>query len=595
MRKWGKYINRPLSNLSLKVKLPLILLLSLLVVFFSTLFTARIPYAAYDVEMSNRSVQMLMLIADQLQKEMDRFGDVTFQMLGDNVLQKNLSTMYRTPVGSGAWVDASREVRMRVENFSYFDDTILAIQLLTADGTHFSATRQGMPVVPTLLPAIYQQAKRSGAKEVWLAAPTAKNMMICARNVREVNELTLSSLGVIAVSVDFAKIVARCSAFPREVGMPLSLAIYDGDTRVYASDDMAEQVSTGEGTGYARGTIAGQDVLYVSFISDSAGWKFITALPYTSITSAIQRSTNVALALSVAAMGVALLLGYLLIASVLRHIQMLLKKYGKSENGRFPQVQTEEIYRDRKDEIGELHRQFAEMASAYNRMIEENYIKQQLLLEAQFHQLRVQVQPHFLYNVLESIYCLAQTGKDEEIAAMADALSKMLRASLNDKRDIITLKEDIAIAREYLRIQTLRYGDRLWADIQVPDALLGMRIPNMTIQPLVENAVRYAAEEMLERCHITVCARQTEAGMTVTVENSGPPMDERMLEKLASGEVQPRGLGIGLINIHKRIQLAFSPRYGLRIESREGMTRVHVDLPFDEREARHDKAAAGGR
>lgn len=571
-----------ISNLKLKVKLPLILFLPLLVVFLSTLFSARIPYAAYDAQISDRSVQVLTLIADQLQSEMERFGDVTFQMLGDNVLQKNLSVMYRAPIGSSEWVEAQREVRTRVQNFAYYDDTILAIQLLSADGTLFSEIRRGQPVSPGLLPEIYEGAREKGGREFWMPDPAEENTLICARNVREVSDLTLLPLGVIVVRVDFGKIVERCSAALRDMNLPLSLAIFADDLRIYASDDMKD-LALSDDDSYLQGTLHDQDIFYVPFTSGSTGWKFITALPYASINSAVTRATSQSLVLSVAAMAVSMLLGYLLISSLLRHIKMLLQKYSDFSSGRFPLVAAaDDPYHDRKDEIGQLHSQFGEMARAYNQMIEENYIKQQLLLEAQFHQLRVQVRPHFLFNVLESIYCLAQADGNTRIATMTEGLSKMLRSSLNDKRDIVTLGEDLDIARDYLAIQTLRYGDRLQVVFDVPDALSNVRIPNMTVQPLVENAVLHAAEEMMEGCRILISAQRTAAGVTVTVENNGATMDEDMLEKLESGEVKPQGIGIGLTNIHKRIQLAFSDAYGLRIKSGDGVTRVHVLLPAQE-------------
>lgn len=584
---------RWLSNLSLKIKLSLILLLSLLVVFSCTLLTARIPYAAYDDQLYNRTVQMLTLFAERLQLEMDRYGNITYQMLGDNVLQKNLSIMLRALAASSPWVDARREVRERVTNFAYFDDNIMASQLITADGTYLSQERTGTPIAPALLEAIYAQAQAKGGREIWLADGLGQNTLICARNIREVADLSLNSLGVIALRVDFGKIVDQCSASMREMDMPLSLSIYDGELCIYASDDMRDQLLPQE-DGYMRSALHGQDILYVAFTSESAGWRFVTALPYAGITQAITNATQISLILSLAAMGVALLLGFLLISSLLRHIQMLLEKFSDFSQGRFPPADAaDDPYRDRRDEIGRLHRQFREMADAYNHMIEENYVKQQLLLKAQFHQLRAQVRPHFLFNILESIYCLAQTGGDPRIATMTDALGKMLRASLSDQRDLITLSEDLDIAREYLRIQLLRYGDRLQAEFEVPPELNDVPIPSMTLQPLVENVVLHVVEEMMDVCRVVISATRSGSDVIITVANNGPGMDEQMLEKLETGQVQPEGLGIGLRNIHRRIQLAFSQAYGIRIESREGITRVHVHLPF-EKEVFHDQVAAGG-
>lgn len=146
-------------------------------------------------------------------------------------------------------------------------------------------------------------------------------------------------------------------------------------------------------------------------------------------------------------------------------------------------------YLNRGDEIGKLHRHFDRMTNEYHQMMERNQEQQRNLQEKQIQQLRAQVRPHFLNNTLESIYCLAKQEGNERIAVMTHALGKMLRASLNDKRDMVTVREDLDITREYLKIQQIRYGERMNVDIQIDDGLLTTMIPAMTIQPLVENAV----------------------------------------------------------------------------------------------------------
>lgn len=218
------------------------------------------------------------------------------------------------------------------------------------------------------------------------------------------------------------------------------------------------------------------------------------------------------------------------------------------------------------------------MTRAWDRINRVKEEQQRLLQEKQMQQLRAQVRPHFLYNTLESIYCLAQNAPDQRIAVMTDALGKMLRASLNESRDIVTVAEDLQVTREYLRIQLIRYGDRLQVEYDVEEQVMSCQIPAMTIQPLVENAVHHAAEEMLDTCVIRICGRVTEDGVDIVVEDNGPGMDEDILNKLETGEVKPEGLGIGMRNIHKRVQYAFHGPYGLRVKCSDGVTRIIVHL-----------------
>lgn len=599
----GTRLVRPrLSNIKLRTKLVWIVGGTLLVVFFSTFLTARIPYSAYDAQLYLRSAQMITLFSEQLQTELERLGELTFRMLGDSILQRNLSIVKRAQPGSVEWVAARREALQRLENFTLFNDDIITLQLILPNDTFLTRTPTGQPLGLEALQELRALALGRNGREILLADVLGENTLICAREIREVRDLTLESLGVLVLRIDLNRIVGRCGALLQTMGMPLSLSIYDGDARIYASADM-RSLDRLRQDGYERIQIDGQRMLAVTVASEQTGWHFVTAVPYGGIDEAIERSTRLALLLSLAAMLAAFLLGYWLIASILRHFQVLLQKYAAFSQGHVPpEEDPEDPYRERKDEIGSLHRQFDAMARAHHRMIQDNFAKQQLLQEAQLHQLRAQIRPHFLFNTLESIYCLAKTAADERIATMTDALGKMLRASLKDQRDLITLGEDLPMAKEYLRIQLLRYGDRLQADFSIPEALLGIRIPSMTIQPLVENAVIHAAEEMLEQCRIRVYAYTEGDHAFVVIENNGPPVDARILDKLDSGEIQPRGMGIGLRNIHRRIQLTFSDAYGLRVHSEKGVTRILVDLPNpaetingapDAKETEDDQACAG--
>ena len=141
------------------------------------------------------------------------------------------------------------------------------------------------------------------------------------------------------------------------------------------------------------------------------------------------------------------------------------------------------------------------------------------------------------------------------------------------------MREDLELTREYLRIQLIRYGERLRVEYDVDESVLPCRIPSMTIQPLVENAIHHAAEEMLDTCVIRISGHAVAGGVDITVEDNGPGMDEDILAKLESGEVKPEGLGIGMRNIHKRVQFAFSDAYGLQVKCAGGLTQIIVHLP----------------
>ena len=570
-----------MGNIKVRTKFVLILALAMALVFGSVLATFRLPYAAYDEQLYKSSVQMITLFADRIQAELDDAEELSYRILADNVVQKNLSVMKRGAPNTTTWVEAKNEVEDRVANFAMWFASGVCLQLRTPGGAQFSHFFRTSYTSNLLTDERMAQALEHHGGPVWLTEGENPARIFLLREIREIQNLTMDTLAVILVEMNLPGMVEASRSVMSGMGTPLSCAIYAGDVCLYASDDQVRAMHPAE-DGYEHLTQDGNDLLCVRYTARN-GWRYVTLVDYSGISTTISGAASLALGADVVAMAAALALGVWLVASLLKHLRRLLEKFDAfAISGHVEDPETSP-YRDRGDEIGQLHRHFDKMTHDYHRMMRRGYEQQQLLQEKQMQQLRAQVRPHFLYNTLESIYCLAKQEGNERIAVMTDALGKMFRASLNDKRDVVSVEEDLQITREYLRIQEIRYGDRLRVEMAVDESILRNRIPAMTLQPLVENAVHHALEEMLDTCVIRISGGREEEGVTLSVEDNGPGMDEDILNKLESGEIAPEGLGIGMRNIHRRVQYAFGERYGLRVHSRPGWTCVSVLLPDDSR------------
>ena len=570
-----------MGNIKVRTKFVLILALAMALVFGSVLATFRLPYAAYDEQLYKSSVQMITLFADRIQAELDDAEELSYRILADNVVQKNLSVMKRGAPNTTTWVEAKNEVEDRVANFAMWFASGVCLQLRTPGGAQFSHFFRTSYTSNLLTDERMAQALEHHGGPVWLTEGENPARIFLLREIREIQNLTMDTLAVILVEMNLPGMVEASRSVMSGMGTPLSCAIYAGDVCLYASDDQVRAMHPAE-DGYEHLTQDGNDLLCVRYTARN-GWRYVTLVDYSGISATISGAASLALGADVVAMAAALALGVWLVASLLKHLRRLLEKFDAFAISGHVEDSATSPYRDRGDEIGQLHRHFDKMTHDYHRMMRRGYEQQQLLQEKQMQQLRAQVRPHFLYNTLESIYCLAKQEGNERIAVMTDALGKMFRASLNDKRDIVTVEEDLQITREYLRIQEIRYGDRLRVEMAVDESILRNRIPAMTLQPLVENAVHHALEEMLDTCVIRISGGREDEGVVLSVEDNGPGMDEDILNKLESGEIAPEGLGIGMRNIHRRVQYAFGERYGLRVHSRPGWTCVSVLLPDDSR------------
>jgi two-component system, sensor histidine kinase YesM len=237
------------------------------------------------------------------------------------------------------------------------------------------------------------------------------------------------------------------------------------------------------------------------------------------------------------------------------------------------------------DEVGKLQQNFQTMIQQIDELINENYSKQLTIKETEFKALQAQINPHFLYNTLESINWLAKGNGQTQISRMVESLGFLLRNSISLKKPLITIEEELTIVKNYVVIQQYRFEERLDFHMEVDEDIVGFYIPKLTLQPLIENAIHYALEPKIDPCRISIYSIVNKETIKLIVEDDGPGMESAFIEKLKKGEVKTRGQGVGLSNIDDRIKLSYGEKYGVSIESGHNKgTKVIIVLPFDKGE-----------
>lgn len=226
------------------------------------------------------------------------------------------------------------------------------------------------------------------------------------------------------------------------------------------------------------------------------------------------------------------------------------------------------------------------MIDKINELLEQVTTEQTRLRKAEFELLQAQINPHFLYNTLDAIIWLAEAGEQKRVVGMVRNLSDFFRTSLNQGKDINSIKEEMLHVKSYLEIQHVRYQDILSYDIEVPESLYIYSIPKITIQPLVENALYHGIKNKRGMGHISIRGQAGKKGFTITVTDDGIGIDETRLRQVQSG-IQNKVLTgkdfYGLYNVCERIRLNFGEEYGIFIESVYGEgTSVRVILPYVE-------------
>lgn len=223
------------------------------------------------------------------------------------------------------------------------------------------------------------------------------------------------------------------------------------------------------------------------------------------------------------------------------------------------------------------------MIDKINELLDQVTTEQVRLRKAEFELLQAQINPHFLYNTLDTIVWLAEAGDQKRVVSMVGNLSDFFRTSLNQGKDIISIREELAHVRSYLEIQQVRYQDILRYKITVPEDLYEYKIPKITIQPLVENALYHGIKNKRGQGTITVTGKRNENGFVLYVRDNGIGMTQERLKEVRAGiqKLSYTGKEIyGLYNVNERIRLNFGETYGISIESTYGEgTCVSISLP----------------
>ena len=284
------------------------------------------------------------------------------------------------------------------------------------------------------------------------------------------------------------------------------------------------------------------------------------------------------------------------ISRPLRNLSEMMNKVGKGNFDVSIQPYTN-------DEVGVLSEHFNKMVRQVQKLIQEVYQEQYLKQKAELKSLRAQINPHFLYNTLESINWMARTRNVPEIGDMVKALGDLMRASISGD-DFVTLNDEITNITNYLKIQKFRYGDRLGVCIDISPDIGQIIVPKLILQPIVENSIVHGLEEKLEDGHIRISGKLENGDVVIMICDDGVGMEKEKADHLnrlfseyhegtrvsgGSAKVDIRkDIGskddmhthIGLINVDRRIKMYYGASYGLSISSVIGEgTSVKAVLP----------------
>ncbi len=564
--------------------------------FFTTILTMQIISTRFTItSVRNATLENNRLLVNELVNQIDNYIESMERISRAVIGDKNAQAFLLSPLPES---EDGEILQDRFASYIRARDDISAIVLFRHDGiavsgdgtdsTGFSDYRNS---------DWYRNALKAGGETV---ASTAyvQNLVpgnyswVVSLSTQILNPEDNSPLGILLVDLKFNRIKELCeSLIIGEKGYdfiidPAGNYVFHPSLQLVYSNLKHEPIDALlplmendqhlyriEGRNYlsARSERTGWHVISVSFDSD-----LVTRWPYVQLINAL---IGLVLFLIVG------LVTNFISKGITRPLRQLQKVMKSVETGEFKTAG----HLDATDEIRELAREYDIMVGRIGELMDENVREQELKRKSDLKALQAQINPHFLYNTLDSIIWMGEMNKSDEVVKMTSALSRLFRISISKGHELIPLKDELEHVRSYLTIQEMRYKNKFRYLIDIPEELLACTVLKITLQPLVENALYHGIRSVDYEGLIEIGGYNEDEDIILTVRDNGEGMDVETLSAMIDGiseikdeDNRDRQQGTGVRNVHERIRLYFGDEYGLSYESIKGRgTLISIRIPHE--------------
>lgn len=233
------------------------------------------------------------------------------------------------------------------------------------------------------------------------------------------------------------------------------------------------------------------------------------------------------------------------------------------------------------DEIEEIYHNFNGMVQEVQRLMQEHYQLGKEVKMAEVRALQAQINPHFLYNTLDLINWISMDYGAEEIGTLTWNLARFYRLSLNHGKSLISIGEEVEHVEVYVNIENYHFDNAISLEVDVPEELKSYACLNIILQPFVENAIVHGIAEKpdIESCEIRIYARREEQDIVFSVQDDGPGVDVKEMQKETQQDIRTAQHGYGVRNINFRLKLCFGEKYGVTYLESEKGTHVEIKIP----------------
>lgn len=566
----------------LQTRLTRIVLMAVLAAFF--LMTVIMTYTSYQYyrerEIGSQKNQMDKT-ASQISAFQNMLDNIAKQVICDDVLQKGLVTQ---PSSIGRYLYQKRNVQETLLTYSHIMDSIREIMIYTTDGRTFSSRTVKDPFQPKKnewYENFWKTGRTSGFTEVHKSEPNQDgytvdviSYMMSYYSV----ENPVEELGKLVISVEFEEIEKMAKL---ESELLEGYCLYDGQGKALVTEGALKQEYKDFAPGEEESSVFSEkDDIYISAGGMGDNWLLVSEISRSRL---MQRSFQAYFYLTV--------LFIFIIGGLVITLNIVIRKFVKpihklsetaEEVGRGNFDVRVDICTD--DELEMLSEVFNRMIVDIQKFMNDSVEHEKILRKMQIENLMLQINPHFIYNTMNSIVYMARMNGNTQIADFANAFISLLQNTLDVTDSVYqTLRQELLNVKNYLYLQSYRYADKFVYEIECDKELMECKILNVMIQPAVENAIFHGIAPKEGKCALKISVHRKDNAVEICVEDNGVGMSEEILQELmCTSHKQKEGVRkIGVANVKKRIRNIFGEPYDLEIESKVNVgTKVIMTIPY---------------
>ena len=579
----GKFRKNTFLNQSIRVKLLICFCLLIIIpVSFVAWYCYGVSHDIIEEKTDRYSHDILFQTTQNLTNRVEKIEDISFNIFINPDIQSMLLSAAERQLSDYEASRYTTQIESILAAQTLYHDEVNAIYIISSAGYTYELdkTKQNY----TLPDNATQLMDEAAGAAIWFGGLEDPRVVALARTINSVQNQKPVGYLVMYISTDyFYQVLADTKSV-----MGGEIYTADATGKIVISDDreltgtFSPHYSVGSQTADYSFTIqelAGTK-LYVAMSKEmDNGWRTVLAVPVSDYLKEIHYLRTTVALLTFAALFAAVMIAQWMAKSISRPILKLTKTMKQFGDGDL----SVRCHPKAKDEIGQCMVAFSDMADHINHLINQVYEEELMKQQAELKSLQMQINPHFLYNTLETINWMARSRGNEDVGMVVKSLGDLMRATIGGK-DLVTLAEEKVNLQNYLSIQQCRYADKFESEILIPEELEKCLIPKLIIQPLVENAIYHGIAPSYGQGKLSIRARREDGDLVLEVHDDGVGMTEEAIAEvldISDSRLAEHPHSIGICNVIKRIKKLYGDAYGITIESEIGEgTIITMRIPL---------------